>query len=329
MYDIITIGPATRDVFIKSKKFKTLKSKKFITGRGLCLNLGSKIYLDDLFFATGGGGTNTAATFVKQGLRVAYVGKVGKDPGGRVIKEELDELRIKHFISEDKRRKTNYAVILSASDKGRTILVYHGASHFFEKEDIPFDKIRARWFYIAGLSGESAKTLLPLVNFAKKKGIKVVLDPSSAQISMGWKKMKNILSKVDVLKLNQEEAARLAGLPYQKEKEIFRKLDKVVGGIVAMTKGPKGVVVSDGKYLFRAGTFKEKRHVDRTGAGDAFGSGFVAGLIKTNKIEEAIRLGSANGTSIVEYFGAKNGILTKQDFKDKRWRNLKIDKRLL
>ena len=65
MYDIVTFGSATRDLFIRSRKFKTLKNKVFITGKGLCLGLGSKVQLDDLFFATGGGGTNVAATFAK------------------------------------------------------------------------------------------------------------------------------------------------------------------------------------------------------------------------------------------------------------------------
>lgn len=328
MYDIITFGSATRDLFIKSRDFKTLKSKEFITGQGLCFNLGSKIYLDNLFFATGGGGTNTAATFIKQGLKTAYIGKVGKDFEGRAIKEELEKLGIKCFMSEDKKRRTNYAIILSAPAKGRTILAYHGTSHFMEKKDIPLNKLKAKWFYIASFSGKSAKLLFPVVNFAKNKKIKIALNLSAVHVSWGIKRLKNVLSKIDVLILNQEEASILAGLPYQKEKEIFRRLDKFILGIVVMTKGPKGVVVSDGKNLFKAGIFKEKKHIDRTGTGDAFGSGFVAGLIRTNKIEEAIRLGSANATSIVEYFGAKNGILTKQDFKDKRWANLKIDKRL-
>ena len=67
--------------------------------------------------------------------------------------------------------------------------------------------------------------------------------------------------------------------------------------------------------------------VDRTGAGDAFGSGFVAGLIQASRIEYAIRLGSANATSVVEYVGAKKGIVTKNDFeKSSRWKNFKINK---
>jgi sugar/nucleoside kinase (ribokinase family) len=327
MFDIVTFGSATRDLFIKSKDFKTLKHPSFITGQGLCFNLGSKIYIDGLFFATGGGGTNTATTFARQGFKTACVGKVGQDLGGKAIKEELKKLKITDWVVEDKKRTTAYSIILSVSKKERTILVYQGACHYLEEKEIPFNKLRTKWIYIAGLSGHSAKILVPIINFAKKNKIKVALNPGASQLALGLLGLKNILSVVDILIINQEEGARLTGLPYTKEKEIFKKLDKYVRGIVVMTKGPKGVIVSNGKYIFQAGTFKERRYEDRTGAGDAFGSGFVAAWIRTNKIEEAIRLGTANGTSIVEQLGAKNGILTKSEFlKDKRWKNLKITK---
>jgi len=328
MYDIVTFGSATRDLFIKSKDFKIVKSQDFITGQGLGFNLGSKIPIDDLFFATGGGGTNTAATFAKQGFKVAYVGRVGDDAGGRAIIEELKNSGIGSFISIDKKLKTAYSIVLSTG-KERTILVYKGACHNLEKKDILFDRLKAKWFYIAGLSGKSASGLLPIIDFAKKNRIKIALNPSGSQLVLGLNGLKNILSAVDVLLLNQEEGARLAGLPFNKEKEIFKKLDKYIKGIVVMTKGPKGVVVSDGKNIYSAGVFKEKRYIDRTGAGDAFGSGFVSGLIR-NKIEEGIKLGTANGTAVVEELGAKNGLLTKNQYQNEaRWKNLKISKEKL
>lgn len=331
MHDIITFGSATRDLFIRSKDFKILKSREFITGQGLCFNLGSKIRIDDLFFATGGGGTNTAATFVKQGFKVACVGRVGNDPGGKAILEELDNLRVTKFVSIDKKIKTAYSIVLS-SGKERTILVYQGACHELQKRDMLFNKLRAKWFYIAGFSGQSAKILNPLIDFAKKNRIKIALNPGASQLALGLKGLKNILSKVDVLLLNQEEGARLAELSYQKEREIFKKLSAqgrpASGGdkIVIMTKGPEGVVVSDGKYIYQAGTFKEKKYIDRTGAGDAFGSGFVSGLIRGG-IEQGIRLGSANGTAVVEELGAKNGLLTRNRYlTEARWKKFKIIK---
>jgi len=330
MFDVITFGSATRDLFLKSKDFKALKDKRFIKGQGLCFNLGSKIYLDDLFFATGGGGTNTAATFRKQGLKTAHVGRVGDDPGGKAILDELDKFRIKGFISVDKKIKTAYSIVLSVSRRERTILVYSGACHYLKKTDILFSQLKTKWIYIAGLSGKSAQTLKPIIEFSKKNKIKVALNPGAAQLALGLKGLKNILSTVDVLLLNQEEGAKLVELPFGKEKEIFKKLDKYVKGIVVMTKGPRGVIVSDGKYIYSAGIFKEKKYVDRTGAGDAFGSGFVSGLIRAEKIEEAIRLGTANGTAVVEELGAKNGLLTKNRYeKETRWKKFKITKNKL
>ena len=125
--------------------------------------------------------------------------------------------------------------------------------------------------------------------------------------------------------MNREEAAQCTSIPYEKEIAIFKELDTIVKGIVVMTDGPRGAIVSDGRTLYRAGIFKETRRVDRTGAGDAFGAGFVAGLIQKNDITHALRLASANATSVVEYIGAQPGILTRAAFQKKRWRYLDLD----
>jgi sugar/nucleoside kinase (ribokinase family) len=78
-----------------------------------------------------------------------------------------------------------------------------------------------------------------------------------------------------------------------------------------MTKGRQGVVVADGRYLWRAGSLPGKV-LDLTGAGDSFASGFLAGLIRSkNRIDYAIQLGSANATAIIKKWGAKEGLLKK------------------
>ena len=65
--------------------------------------------------------------------------------------------------------------------------------------------------------------------------------------------------------------------------------------------------------------------VNTTGAGDAFGSGFVAGLMAKNDINFALRLAAANATSVVEHIGAQEGILTKSDFSKPRFKYLDLD----
>jgi len=348
MYDIITFGSATRDIFLKSKTFKIVGEKKFITGKGLCLSLGSKIEVKDIAFSTGGGGTNTADTFSKQGFKVAYCGMIGVDEAGEEVIKELKKFGIDtQFVFRTKKKPTNYSVILSSDGRDynppttrqkqvmdRTILVYRGASGELTKKEIPWPKLsaftkgyggssialggggKARWFYIAPLSGKLCGISENLVNFAYKNKIKITMNPGHCQLSLPRKTLERILKKVDILILNQEEASLLTKIPYQKEVEIFKKIDKLCPGIAIMTKGPGGVVVSDGKYLYRASPPKSKV-VDRTGAGDSFASGFVSGYIQSKgNIIYAIQLGMANSSACLQKLGAKNGLLEKgQKFK--------------
>jgi len=317
MFDVITFGSATQDIYVKSKKFLPVSGKTFTTGQGICLTVGSKVMVDDLFFSSGGGGTNTAATFANLGPKVAFCGQVGQDCFGNLIISELKKLKIStEFILKTKNKITNTSVFLTYPGKDRTILVYRGASDDLTKKDIPWQKIKnAKWFYLAPFSGKLANLTEDLINFAKKYKIKVAWNPGYDQLKFPKAVLKNILRKIDILILNREEVSSLIKIPFQKEKEIFRKIDEMTEGIAIMTKGGKGVVVSDGKYLFRAPSMGLK-FIDATGAGDAFGAGFVSGMIKKNNVVFAIQLAMANSGNVIGKWGAKEGLLKKgQKFK--------------
>jgi len=315
MYDIITFGSATWDIFLKPKSFQRMfDRKKFITGKGVCFNLGSKVDVQEIFLSSGGGGTNTAATFANQKLKVAYCGMVGDDILGRQIIKDLGEIGIDvQFINTTKEKPTNQSVVLSGLSKDRIIFVYRGASEVLGKDDIPWKELQSRWFYLAPLSGKLCGLFEHLINFAHQKGIKVAINPGNCQLTLPEPKLRSALAKVDVLILNQEEASMLTKIPYQKEREIFKKIDEICSGVVVMTKGSRGVTVSDGKFIYKAKAPKSKV-VDRTGAGDSFGSGFVHGFItEEGNIEYAIRFGMANSTSCLSMWGAKNGLLKRND----------------
>ncbi len=323
MFDIITFGSATQDIYLKSKKFRPVSGKTFTTGQGIYLALGSKTEAEDIFLTSGGGGTNTAVTFKNQGFKVAYCGMVGFDCFGNLIIEELKKLKIDtNFIRKTKRKPTNLSFFLAYPGEDRTILVYRGASDILSKKDIPWGKIRdTRWVYLAPFSGELANLTEDLVSFAKRNKIKVALNPGYNQLTLSSKALERILNQVDVLILNREEASLLTKIPYQKETEIFRKIDKLCPGIAIMTKGREGVVVSDGRHLYRAKSLGLKG-VDGTGAGDAFGSGFISGIIKKNSIIFAIQLAIANSGYAITKWGAKEGILNK----NQKWRKVKVVK---
>ena len=321
MYDIITFGSAAQDIFVKSNAFKILKGDNdFATGEGICLPFGSKIDVEDIFYATGGGGTNVAATFAKQGLKTAYCGAIGIDMSGLEIVRELKFFKVDaRFIVKKKEKHTNHSVVISSADGDRTILVYRGASDILNEKDIQWKKIKkAKWFYLAPLAtpkpeGEGGLELFEqIVNFAVENKIKIALNPSKQQLSLLPEELKRIFCKVDILFLNQEEASLLTKIPFEDEAGIFKKLDEIVCGICVMTKGGEGVVASDGKYLYSAKPDPNRKIVDTTGAGDSFASGFLSDFIRNNgDIEKAIQLGLANSAGNLSEIGAKTGLLDK------------------
>ncbi len=334
MYDIVTIGAATRDIFLKSPLFKIVHDPKhleklgFPTGEAQCFALGGKIEVGQPIETIGGGAANAAVTFSRQGFKVATLVKIARDRNGEAVMDNCKKENVALLPLFDKKVGTAYSVILLSSSGERTILNFRGASEDIKQSEVPFAQLKARWAYIS-----TGKIHLPvmksIITHLRKNNVKIAMNLSRYYLNMGLKALRPILSELDVILLNREEAAYLMGCKYEEEEKIFKKFDEVVKGIAVMTDGPLGVLVSDGRTIYHAGIFKEKKIEDRTGAGDAFGSGFVTALIGAGKIDEksireAIRVGSANATSVVEYIGATQGVLRKKDIKNPRWKKLSI-----
>lgn len=324
-YDVLTVGSATRDVYLLGIKYDKHADAHFKTGTGVCLPFGSKVRAPDIFFTTGGAGTNAAVTFAKYGYKTASVVRVGDDVRGVEIRRELKKENVDTgLIQIGRGLKTAYSIILLAAEGERTILAYRGAGESLVAQKVPWKKISAKLIYLDSLY-KNLDLLRGAILMKKLCGARIVWNPSQADLDLGLRKLLPYLQQVDIFIANQEEISNLLDLPYNQPKKIFQKFDELIGGISVMTRGPDGVMVSDGKTLWDAGIFRERIIVDRTGAGDAFGSGFAAAWMDKKDIEYAIRYASANATRKVENLGAKGGLLKKVEFfKDKRWKNLQV-----
>lgn len=335
--DVLAIGSTVRDLFFEVD-LPLVKWDSAPLGKAIMVPFGEKFGAKNAYFTIGGNAANASVTFARQGLKTGLFTKVGDDYAGREIAKTLRKEKIDtRLISKSKTLPTSHSVLLL--QKGdRSILTYHGAVDEFSLKDVRESLLRSKWWYVT-LPGASYKALDKILVFAKKHKIKVALNPSYKHLEGDGKKdllrqMKNLSFFV----VNEGEASQITGISFNEEDEVFRKLDSIVPGIVAVTSGRGGVTVSDGKFLYKAGIFKDKGVLDRTGAGDAFGSGFVAGLIRKKEklrggmpdpknVEYAIRLASANATSVVEKVGATEGILTRRDF-DSLPRFKKLDVRI-
>ena len=305
MLKILTIGAAVQDVFLShSPEFKPVTDKS-ADEVFMKLDLGSKADVNNINFSTGGGATNAAVTFARQGIDVEFMGTIADDPAGHAVLEDLDKEGVGTVhISYSERYHTGYSVLLLALSGERTILTYRGASTHYDPKNFNIDDAKADWIYLSSLAGDM-ELLDKIFTCAKKKGIKIFFNPGKDEIK-NLDKLKALLEDVDVLSVNREEAKQIIsgdGL-----EELTRRMIHLVP-VIIISDGPNGVMASDGKTIVRAGMYEDVKVIDRTGAGDAFGSGFLSQYAKGKSLKDSIVFASANSTSVVQKIGAKAGIL--------------------
>ena len=298
-FEVISFGSAILDVLLKSPDFQIAKTKKAFTQSSLIIPYGVKSEVSDLVFSSGGGGTNTAVGLARLGLKTALVARCGWDFAGKIIRQEIKKEKVfDEFLVQLEDEKTDYSTILIGPDGNRTILVWRGGTRL-EADIIDFKKLNSFWFYIASLEG-NLDLLERLIDFAQKNHIKVAVNPGKREIKEK-EKLIPLLQRIEVLLINQEEA------------KLLGDLSSLTKTMVAITSGEKGVVLKvPGKGQLKMSGFKVKM-VDQTGAGDGFGCGFIGGLAKGLEIEKALKLGVANGASVVTKIGAKEGLIRQTE----------------
>lgn len=302
MYDVISIGNATQDVFVEiSKKY----AKKEV-----CFLPGQKIEIGGVHYFTGGGAINSAVAFSRMGLKAAVVCALGNDPAAMAVENEIKKEKISNELVIRTKKDTAYSVILTGFGKDRVILAYKGATASLNEKTIKWKKLRAKWIHISSLHKDYRLTE-KICCFAKKKGMKVALNPGKIELSAGLRKLEKTFRNVDVLFLNESEALSLTG-----KADIERNLAELQKycGISVITAGPKGAYAFDGKFFYYKDVLPVEV-VDATGAGDAFNSGFAAALCYGKPVEDALLWGTAQANSEVTAIGTKSVLLKKEQIK--------------
>ncbi|MBW2971326.1 carbohydrate kinase family protein [Candidatus Woesearchaeota archaeon] len=306
MYDIITVGSATVDVFVDTEsaliKIKSLHQEEEL----LAYPSGSKILIKHLDFQTGGGGTNTALAFRRLGHRVGYLGKLGLDSGGKLVIEQLKKNKI-DFLGIKGKGITSYSIILDSIEHDRTILTYKGIMDTFNFAEINKNKLKTKWFYFSSLTGSSYKVLEKLSDYAVKNKIKIAFNPSSYLAEKGRDYLRKVIDNSYILVLNKEEAELIVGKG--DIKNLLKRLYDIEPDIVVITDGKNGAYAYDGNKTYHIKAHKIKV-VEATGAGDAFAAGFVSGTLRKDDIKFALRVGLANAESVIMHKGAKGGLLS-------------------
>jgi len=299
-FDVVTFGSATVDAFIDTD----VPEKKDM----ISYPIGSKILIKNLRFDIGGGGTNTAVAFSRFSLKTGFIGKLGKGENSKKILNMLKNEKI-HFLGNFSGGKSGFSAILDSKENNRTILTYKGLNNNLSYKEICSENFKTKWLYFSSLLGKSFESQKKLAKEKVKEGTKLAFNPSEYLIET--KNIGPLLELTEILILNKEEAKLILGNKNNKIKSLLKGLYALGPNVIAITDKDKEVVAYDGEDFYSIKPDKKVEVVERTGAGDAFASGFVAGVIAKKTIKESLKLGRKEAQSVINYFGAKNKLMRK------------------
>lgn len=305
-FDLISIGDTTEDIFMElDEETKVLKDKDGTKYLGLVF--AEKIAVAKVTDVLAvGNAANVAVGSSRLGLKTALYTILGNDDTGeQMAKVLVGEGVAKEYMLFDRKRKSNLSVVLNYKAE-RTILVHH------ERREYSLPKLASsRWLYFTSLGRGHEKLHTQIPRYVTTRGAKLAFNPGSHQLNEGLRKLRPLLKVTSVLFVNREEAQTLTG----KEKDIkvlLAKLRELGPDVAVITDGPKGSYASDGIQAFYLPIFPAPL-VERTGAGDSYGTGFVSALAKGKPMSEAMRWGTVNSASVIQKIGAREGLLKKRE----------------
>lgn len=309
MFDIISVGDCGIDTIVKIHE-ANVHCNLNKEDCQLCIRYADKILADDLQTKTAYNAMNNAVGSARLNLKTGYYGVVGGDMGGQRILQVLKEEGIgTSHVYVEKKKKTNASVVINFRGE-RTILVHHEKFTYRWPRFTP-----TKWFYVTSMGVGFIPFYKRIAKQAKQKNIKIGFNPGTYQLKAGVKKLAPLLQASTVLFLNKEEARLLTGISEERDiKELLYGMRKLGPAVAVLTDGDRGSYASDGKNFFRCGLYPAKV-VERTGAGDAFATAFVAALIHDESIDQALRWGSCNAAGVIQKIGPQDGLLTLKEIK--------------
>lgn len=315
--DVISIGDIVTDDFIelfeKEEKVEHEKDGSVF----LAIPFGTKIPFDhhDVVPAVGNA-SNAAVCFARLGLASAFATNIGGDQIGRDMLAVLAKEGVDHrFVKVNPKNKSNYHFVLRYGAE-RTILIKH------EEYDYHWPHLRPneipKWVYFSSIS-EHALPYHDQVSdwLDANPDVKLAFNPGTFQMEAGAERLKRIYERSEALILNREEAVTVGSGNHEDVHDLIDKLHALGPKIVVVTDGPDGAYASDGQTRLKMPLYPDPAPpVDRTGAGDAFASTFVAALIKGNNIEGALQWAPINSMSVCQAVGAQAGLLTQEKLEE-------------
>ena len=254
----------------------------------------------------GGAAANVASWLAVSGTPAHLVARIGDDVAGQTVLADLDKYGVTYSHTVVTGANTGVVIVLVDALGERTMFPDSGANAGLSFSDLPpLDEISA--VYLSGyplVNPKSRNGALDILRRVKAQGLPVIFDPSTVGVllEVGLDQIREWLSLVDVVVLNEEEAHFLSGKSNPVEAaEVLLALTP----LVVIKRGGNGALArARGAGLVQIPAVQTQL-VDTTGAGDAFAAGFIREWINSSELLEALGSATNLAAKCVAFVGAR------------------------
>ena len=255
-------------------------------------------------FSRQGGGPvpNALSALSHFGAKTSFIGKVGNDPEGKIVRSELERFGVDTSgLVMDSYSRTPRAFIWVDSHTGaRTVVLDRTEIAELSAAELN-EKLLQSCRYLH-LDGRESPVSIYAARLAREAGAEVVLDAGSMR-----ENIKELLPLVDHMVVSKSFAEQFTG--EGEPGAACLKLLEIGFLTVTVTLGNKGCVCAMKGDFFQQDAF-EVEVVDTTGSGDVFHGAYIYGLSKGWPMDQVIEFASAAAAIKCTRIGGRQGIPT-------------------
>lgn len=315
-FDLIAIGDSTIDTFMKIHE-AALECDINNKECQICVPYGTKVPVDAIDYGVAGNAANVVTGCQKLGLNCAIYTNLGDDDQGLRIKEAFEKSGIAlDYVVINPGKKSNLSVVLTFQGE-RTIFVYHQDWYY----QLP-TLVEAKWVYLTSMAEDftNSNIMDDVCHYLDRSRAKLVYSPGTFQLKANVKRYPRVLEKCEVLIVNREEALKILELDAKDKtpmRDILAKLVMLGPKMAVVTDSVEGSYATDGQRFLKAGIVPAVV-TEKTGAGDAYSAGLLAGLFKGEDLSEAMVWGAINSSSVVSRLTTQGGQLSYDEIMARR-----------
>jgi len=302
MYDLVSIGTISVDLYFKGKNF-TFKNNRF------ALAVGGKYIANQFDIKIGGGGANVAIGVAHHGFRTAVIGKIGNNPFKKIILNHLKTHKVSTNLIDQENNYYNLSAIL-LTQKGERTIIHYSTPHqdLFSANNQLFGLTKTKIIYLGNLPEVSLTQRIKFLKFIGKHKIIRILNLGVIDCRRPKNQLKEIFKETDILIVNGYEFSEIVKAPHKdiqfNDDVISWYIPSLFEKIVVITEGEKGSFAYFKGKVFYQRALKPAKIIDTTGAGDAYTAGFICGFLKYHNIEIAMKKGAIYSSYILAKIGA-------------------------